>query len=156
MIWHIGVAFDVNQSPFPLYRFLPPEFSGACKTREFRAGEFPFVVSRDIFHRLGGFSLAFQNRFEDIDFCLRAEEMGFKTVYTPRSVILRSGRSWPADGEADRINRIRFYSKWAGSLWQDDREYLQEDGISHDQLSALYREWAQRVAHGLTQPGIFS
>jgi hypothetical protein len=38
------VAFDINQSPFPLYRLLPPDFSGALWQREFRAVETPFLV----------------------------------------------------------------------------------------------------------------
>ena len=27
LLWHIGTAFDVNQSPFSLYRFLPDQFA---------------------------------------------------------------------------------------------------------------------------------
>ncbi|MBI3304569.1 MAG: glycosyltransferase, partial [Deltaproteobacteria bacterium] len=33
LLWHIGVAFDINQSPFSLYRLLPPDFAGAQKQR---------------------------------------------------------------------------------------------------------------------------
>ena len=32
------------------------------------------------------------------------------------------------------MNRIRFYSKWTGFLWQDDEAYLKEDGLTHDGL----------------------
>ncbi|HEY7164347.1 MAG TPA: glycosyltransferase [Candidatus Binatia bacterium] len=157
LISHVGIAFDVNQSPFPLYRYLPPEFSGAQKTREFRAVEFPFLTSREVFHQFGGFDLTLRNRFEDVDFCLRVGQRDFRTVYTPKSVILRrSDVTWRPAAETDQFNRIRFYSKWAGSLWQDEREYLRADGITHDQLSALYREWALRVAHGVKQQSSFS
>src|SRR5262245_44121335 len=37
LLWHIGVAFDINQSPFSLYHLLPVDFIGAQRQREFRA-----------------------------------------------------------------------------------------------------------------------
>jgi GT2 family glycosyltransferase len=154
LLWHIGAAFDVNQAPFSLYRFLPPEFSGAQKTREFQAVEFPFLVSREIFCRLGGFSPVLYNRFEDIDFCLTVKNERLRVIYTPRSVIARAASSWETDPERDKTNRIRFYSKWTGSLWQDEGDYLRQDGLTHDAVSAIYRELAGRVVHGVRQLGI--
>jgi GT2 family glycosyltransferase len=88
------------------------------------------------------------NRFEDVDFCLRAKHEGLRVVYTPACKMVREAPSWEATLEQDPINRIRFYSRWSGSLWQDDAVYLQEDGLTHDALSALYRELAGRLAHG--------
>jgi len=145
----MGTAFDVNQSPFSLYRFLPPEFSGARRRREFQAVEFPFLVEREIFCRLGGFDPALHNRFEDIDFCLTAKKQTLRVIYTPHSVIVRAALSWEPNSQQGQINRIRFYAKWTGSLWQDDGDYLREDGLTHDTLSALYRELSSRVAHSV-------
>ena len=146
LIWHIGLAFDINQSPFSLYRLLPTEFSGTQKPREFKAREIPFLMSRALFCRLGGFSPDLTNRFEDIDLCLRLGECGQRILYTPESTILHTVPSWEPTLEQDRSNRIRFFARWAGSVWQDDDAYLQEDGLDHDRLSALYREFALRVA----------
>ena len=56
--------------------------------------------------------------------------------------------SWHADGATQRISGIYFYSKWTGSLWQDDGAYLHEDGLTHDTLSLLYHDLAGRVAYG--------
>ena len=113
--------------------------------------EFPLLVAREIFCRLGGFSQAFHNRFEDIDFCLTVKKEKLRVIYTPQSVIMRAVPSWEPDPQRDQTNRIRFYSKWAGSLWQDEGDYLKQDGITHDALSAIYRELAGRVAHGISQ-----
>jgi GT2 family glycosyltransferase len=152
LIWHIGTAFDVNQAPFSLYRLMPPEFSGARKRRDFKAVETPFLVNRELFCSLGGFSTEFSNRFEDIDFCLRVRRAtGLRVVYTPTSVLMRERVTWHAMGKLEQLNRIRFYSKWTGSVWQDDDFYLREDGLNHDALSAIYREFADRVAHGARQ-----
>jgi GT2 family glycosyltransferase len=152
LIWHMGTAFDVNQAPFSIYRLMPPEFSGARRRRNFRALEIPFLATRDLFCGLGGFSPEFSNRFEDIDFCLRLQrKTGLRVIYTPASVVTRQNVTWQATDKQDRLNRIRFYSKWTGSVWQDDELYLREDGLTHDALSAMYRELAGRVAYGVCQ-----
>ena len=148
LLWHIGVAFDHNQSPFSLYRLLPLDFIGARRQRQFEAVEAPFVVSREQFCRLGGFSSDLTNRFEDIDFCLRLRANGARVLYTPHSTILRTAASWQPTPDQDTLNRVRFYARWTGSLWQNDAGYLKEDGLDHDRLSGLYRDLAGRVASG--------
>jgi GT2 family glycosyltransferase len=149
MIWHIGYAFDVNQSPFPIYRLLPADFAGAKRTRQFRAVAMPFMVSRELFRALGGFNEALHNRFEDVDFCLTAKRAGHDVVYAPESRIIVHGSSWQPSAERDVDNRIRFYSRWTGHLWQNDEELLQEDNLSHDGLSTLYQQMGRQIATGV-------
>lgn len=148
LVWHLGVAFDVNQSPFSLYRLLPVEFCGVQKQREFQAVESPFLVARAQFCRLGGFSSDLVNRFEEVDFCLRVRQAGLRVIYTPRSVSVRTAATWQPLPEQDRLNCFRFYARWTGSLWQDDAQYLAQDGLEHDTLSAIYRGLAARLAEG--------
>jgi GT2 family glycosyltransferase len=151
LVWHIGIAFDVNQAPFSIYRLLPRQFSGAQKRRDFRAVETPFLTSRELFCRLGGFTTELSNRFEDIDFCLRVQRAGLRVIYTPASSVTRQQVTWQPVMEQEQLNRIRFYSKWTGFVWQDDDSYLKEDGLTHDALSALYRELAGRLTFGASQ-----
>jgi len=153
LIWHIGAAFDVNQSPFSLYRFLPREFMGASKRREFHAREFPFLVSRELYCSLGGLNPALCNRLEDIDFTLAVKRAGRRVLYTPQAAVVYRAASWQPSREQDLSSRIDFYSKWSGSLWQDDGVYLREDGLTHDALSLLYRDLAGRVAAGARLAG---
>jgi len=148
LLWHLGYAFDVNQSPFAVYRMLPADFAGASKTRQFRAVATPFLVGRDLYRRLGGFNERLHNRFEDVDFCLTVKQAGGDVVYTPESRIIVHGSSWQPSAERDVDNRIRFYSRWTGHLWQNDEEVLLEDNLSHDGLSALYRQMANGIAAG--------
>ena len=151
LVWHMGIAFDVNQAPFSIYRLLPRGFSGMLKCRDFRALETPFLLTRELFCRLGGFSMDLSNRFEDIDFCLRVQRAGLRVIYTPASSVTRLQVTWQPIMEQEQLNRIRFYSKWTGFLWQDDDGYLKEDDLTHDALSALYRELAGRLAFGASQ-----
>jgi Glycosyl transferase family 2/UDP-N-acetylglucosamine 2-epimerase len=151
LIWHIGIAFDVNQAPFSIYRLLPREISGARKRRDFTAMMTPFLVTRELFYRLGGFNTELSNHFEDIDYCLRVRRAGLRIIYTPASSVSRLQVTWQPKMEQEQLNRIRFYSTWTGFVWQDDEFYLEEDGLTHDALSAMYRELASRVAYGASQ-----
>jgi len=146
LIWHVGVAFDVNQSPFSIYRMLPADFAGAQNEREFKAVEGPFLTLRELFCRLGGFSTDLVNRFEDIDYCLRVQEENLRVFYTPRSILLRATPGWLPNAEQDLLNRYRFYARWAGHMWQNDDQYLDEDGLTHEGLSALYRDLVSRLS----------
>lgn len=149
LLHHIGVAFDVNQSPFSLYRMLPMTFPGAQKQRDFQAVEFPFLVAREQFCRLGGLNTDLLNRFEDVDFCLRVRKAGRRVLYTPHSVSTRLLACWQPTAEQERLTCYRFYARWTGALWQNDEQYLQEDGFDHDSLSAYYREFSQHLSHSV-------
>jgi GT2 family glycosyltransferase len=151
LVWHVGIAFDVNQAPFSIYRLLPPAFSGTRKQRDFRAIETPFLLTRELFCRLGGFRTELSNHFEDIDLCLRVKRAGLRVIYTPTSAVTRQRMTWQPAIEIEPLNRIRFYSMWTGFIWQDEDAYLKEDDLTHDALSALYRELAGRLAFGARQ-----
>lgn len=153
-IAHIGVAFDANQSPISIYRMLPADFAGAQKEREFKALEGPFLTARELYCRLGGFSADLINRFEGIDFCLRVQQEGRRVFYTPSSTIIQAEPSWLPDPDQDRLNCYRFYARWTGSLWQDDDRYLKEDGLTHENLSALYRDLVSRLNDRAGEQGV--
>jgi GT2 family glycosyltransferase len=42
-----------------------------------------FLVRRELFEDLGGFDESLGWHFQDADFCLRAAERGWRTVFTP-------------------------------------------------------------------------
>jgi GT2 family glycosyltransferase len=154
LLRHIGVAFDVNQSPFSIYRMLPGDFVGAKKHRKFKAVEGPFLVSRELFNRLGGFSTDLENRFEEIDFCLRVRNAGLHVLYTPAATAILTNATWLPSDEQDRLNCYRFYARWTGFLWQDDDTYLKEDTMTHADLSALYHNLAHRLHASAEAPPV--
>lgn len=41
------------------------------------------MTRRAVFERVGGFDVGYQLAFSDVEYCLRAQDEGFKTVYTP-------------------------------------------------------------------------
>jgi len=46
------------------------------------------MVRRELFEQLGGFDEAFSVEFNDIDFCLRCGQLGFRHVVVPEAVLL--------------------------------------------------------------------
>jgi O-antigen biosynthesis protein len=69
------------------YLFLPQAarntsaVTGAC-----------LLTRTDLFRQLGGFDEAnFQVAYNDVDYCLRAAKVGFRTVYTPQATLVHLG-----------------------------------------------------------------
>ena len=75
-----------------------------------------------------------------------AQTLGTGRLYTPRSISVWTADNWRPTLEQDQVSCFRFYARWTGSLWQNDGHYLKEDGFDHDSLSALYREFAQKLS----------
>lgn len=117
LIEHTGIVFDADGEPVPTGRneaVLPrqsfarqPAVSAAC-----------LLVRRDLFERLGGFDERYRSaRFDDVDFCLRATEMGRQHFVANRSVIYHHATAAPPDA-ADLAfyrerwgNRARIYHR---------------------------------------------
>ena len=155
LIWHCWVAFDINNAPYSIYRFLPLEMVG--RQRIVKAAQGPLVVSRGTFLEVGGFSTDLY-RFEDIDLCLKLGQVGNKDrlsvgkiLYVPGAVSLRVADSWRPTPEQDLVSRARFFARWAGKIGQDDIRYMTEDGLDFNKITALYRELAARAVVGATQ-----
>ncbi len=136
LISHAGVALDVNFNPAPLYHLLPSALPGANKGRQVRAVTQCLLISKDLFLALGGFDESFTGGFYDIDFCFRAEAAGWKTRYTPDSLLYRL----VDESEPKESDRLRLHAQWIGHLWPDVQKYWQEDGLDHKKLTELYQQ----------------
>jgi len=73
------------------YRCLGFDFSAPGFVEQ-PAGAF-LMIRREVFEELGGFDEQFHPLwFEDVDFCWRAREMGYRMCYTPDAVAKHTGR----------------------------------------------------------------
>ena len=72
------------------------------------------LVSRRCHEALGGWDPSFFLYSEETDFCLRARDLGFRTVYVPCAVVTHaagaSGRS-PRTHSMQVLNRVRLYRR---------------------------------------------
>ncbi|MBI3559375.1 glycosyltransferase family 2 protein [Candidatus Gottesmanbacteria bacterium] len=76
--WVIGRTAHLKGDPF-LEKGSPSEIdyvSGAC-----------MVIDKKVFEKIGFFDERFFMYFEDVDFCLRAKQAGFKIAINPKIII---------------------------------------------------------------------
>jgi GT2 family glycosyltransferase len=77
------------------------------------------LVSCDVFDEVGGFDTAFARDFNDVDFCLRVGERGFRVAWTPYAHFVHHEgvsivRRAPDPGEL-----ALFKSRWSEALAAD-------------------------------------
>jgi GT2 family glycosyltransferase len=84
------------------------------------------LVRRELFERLGGFNeqeLAIN--FNDVDFCLRARQLGYAVVWTPYANLThhesasRGHHKEPAEQERFRREVTHFQNAWSAALLHD-------------------------------------
>jgi O-antigen biosynthesis protein len=102
------------------------------------------AVRRDLFDEIGGFSEEhFSGVFGDVDFCLRLNEAGWRTAWTPYAEMIHF--ELPEDGRAvDGANAIRFdrdirYLRRRWGKWvEDDPSYSPNLSLAHESLSLAW------------------
>jgi GT2 family glycosyltransferase len=111
LIDHIGVSFD--HAGFPVHAgrndFSPPRqdharwpaVSGAC-----------YLVRQFVFTSLGGLDEDLRDGLEDIDFCLRAAEAGYRHYVANRSVIYHYASAAPTRGGGPDSSHERYGERW--------------------------------------------
>jgi len=93
---HAGMVFDERCQPTHLYMDKPADFPPAKISRDFQTlSGACLLVPRKVFVELGGFDPEFRNGFEDVDFCLRARQRGYRVRYVGDSVIYHHVGSSP-------------------------------------------------------------
>jgi GT2 family glycosyltransferase len=65
------------------------------------------VVRRSIYEKLGGLDEAFQVAYNDVDFCLRAQALGYQNIYTPfASLIHHESKTRGEDTSIEKTKRF--------------------------------------------------
>lgn len=74
------------------------------------------LVLKQLFIELGGFDAALADAYQSTDFCLRAAQAGFLTVWTPHAQLMldRVSQEYPEAEQEDAM-----YSKWLSQLTRD-------------------------------------
>jgi GT2 family glycosyltransferase len=80
------------------------------------------LITRRLFDKLHGFDEEFRLNFSDIDLCLRAKTVGYRTVYTPH-VRLIHHESATHRGHVPRVDFERASLKWRCQLLVGDPDY---------------------------------
>jgi GT2 family glycosyltransferase len=123
-IQHAGVSF--RRSPYPLYPYhiyagKPDNYPDVNVERDYDAVTAAcMLVREEVFRDLGGFDEEYINGYEDVDFCLRAREKGYRIVYTPKSVLYHLESQSPGRFDKSIKNLRRLHKRWFGKVKTED------------------------------------
>jgi GT2 family glycosyltransferase len=85
-----------------------------------------FMTWKDLYQRLGGMDeTAFPVAFNDVDYCLRAQDAGYRVIFTPHAQLYhhesatrgRDASAARAAMEARDAKEVR--QRWGERLWHD-------------------------------------
>lgn len=86
------------------------------------------LIRRDVFDEAGGLDESFQVAYNDVDFCLRVQDLGYQNIYTPfASLIHHESKTRGDDKNPDEIQRFDqekalLLTRW-GHVIQNDPFY---------------------------------
>lgn len=140
LVQHAGIEIGPFDSIVHVNQDFPREREG-YGGRAVRPGNFSAVtgacqmVRRDVFEQVGGYDEAFAVGFNDADFCMRAYEAGYLTVFTPYAELYHYEFTSRGRETADAAKLVRweherdlFHERW--------RKYFTEgDPFSNPNLS---------------------
>ena len=136
-IQHAGIAFTRSGLPTHLYLGFPADHPAVLRSRALRAVTGAcLMVGRELFERLDGFDPTFVNLLEDVDFCLRAGELGHEIRYCAESVLdhwhgaTRSLEELLRDPRREAAHAVReFQLRWSTKVEPDELRRYEEDGM---------------------------
>lgn len=105
-IEHAGLALGKQKIINPISRYMASDWQGYLNRTVIAqnvtavTGEC-MMVKRSVFDEVGGFTKEFTIAYSDIDFCLKAQELGYYIVYTPYAKL----------SHFSGVSRIRVFSK---------------------------------------------
>jgi len=138
---HVGVIIGIGGGACHIYSGQPKEhpghFGAAKIVRDFSAVTGAcMMTSRAAFDRVGGFDETFLTDFNDVDYCLRLRELGYRIVYTPYAELCHyEGATF---GSRERIvnpAEVSAFSKRWGRVIENDPFYnpnLTRSSLTYD------------------------
>lgn len=122
-IQHVGIVIGINGIAAQVFRGAPGDHPGYFG-RAFTIHECSAVTGaclmtrREVFETLGGFDEGFPVNFNDVDYCLRVRERGYRVVFTPFARLFhhefatRQRDEWPPEAGS-------FRRRWLESAGRD-------------------------------------
>jgi GT2 family glycosyltransferase len=125
-IQHAGVAFDKwTLSHLFVGRRRDEIHLEPVEERQAVTAAF-FACRRAVFEEVGGFDETYRDGLEDIEYCLRCRELGYRNVLLSRfpSMHLESATRGPKKHIRRTYNYSIFFSRWSGRYRPDLCDYM--------------------------------
>jgi GT2 family glycosyltransferase len=135
-IQHAGVVFGLDRAPHHIYAGFPADHPAANVSRRYQVVTAACALfRREAWEQIGGLDTSYRNGWEDVDFCMRAGELGYEIHYCAESVLYHFESSTrDLYSPVERQNRAHFNERWQERIVPDDFGYYWVDGL----LQAVY------------------
>jgi GT2 family glycosyltransferase len=123
-IQHVGVVLGVHNGAAHIYHGFPADYIGyngyTHVIRNYSAVTGACMLTRrSLLEKLYGFDERYRIDYNDIDYCLRVQELGFRIVYTPFAELYHFESSTVVRQNADNNETLLFNDRWATTLLHD-------------------------------------
>jgi len=116
VLWHCGTAGHLHSR---LPRNEHGYFGAANTIRNCSAVSAAcMMIRKDIFQGMGGFDTSYRISYQDVDFCLRAQEAGYRIVYTPFASLYHDESASTGIRTNEREETL-FRDRWGGTAPMD-------------------------------------
>ncbi len=132
-IQHAGVIVYPDKKLDHFLRYFPADYPAANKIRELDIVTGAcFCVKKDLFFKLGKFNEKFFNGFEDVDFCIRVRENGFKVLYNPEITLYHlEEKTRKRNKQREKNNSKILNSIWYEKHLPEPSNYIYEEGFDY-------------------------
>jgi GT2 family glycosyltransferase/Tfp pilus assembly protein PilF len=138
LVQHAGVVLTENLKLMHLYENFPEDHPAVNKRRDFKIVTAAcMLVRRDAYLGTGCLNERFINGFEDVDFCLRVGESGYRVVYEPNATVLHHSEKTAGRHQYEDQNAILLTKLWRHKLTSDINKYLIEDNYKVKQIRGI-------------------
>lgn len=123
-IQHLGVTLGANDIASHLYTTENPKHWPShhplltCTSNPIAVTAAAMAIRAEVFHQLGGFNAEkLAVAYNDVDLCLRAESSGYRTVCTPRAMLIHYESMSRKTAKQTDLKRERQESNWMRKRW---------------------------------------
>lgn len=144
-IQHVGMIVGVNETTAHVYHGHSGDSVGyngySAIIRNYSAVTGACMATRrSLYERVGGFDRAFATDFNDIDFCLKLRQLGYRIVFTPFARLYHFEGQTAVRTEQDPHEKSLFLSRWREVI-ENDPYYnpnLRRDSITFEPLQRVW------------------
>jgi GT2 family glycosyltransferase len=130
-VQHAGIVICHDLLPRHVYRGFPADHAAVSRSRRLQAVTGAcMLVRRSVFEEAGGFDVAFENGFEDVDLCLRFAEHGYEVHFCAESVLIHfEAATRHEDATLHHTNQRLYLDRWGDKVAPDELMVYVEDRL---------------------------
>ena len=144
-VQHAGVICGLGNVAGHAHRYLPKDDSGyygRLQSAQYYSAVTAacLLVRKDVWGEVGGMNEELAVAYNDIDFCLRVKEAGYKNIYTPYVELYHHESI--SRGSEDSPEKLERYQAEVDYMWQHWSEQLRYDDCYNPNLSKLREDFS--------------